>query len=120
MLLTGDIEAGSEELLVEDFPRRLRSAVLVAPHHGSLTSSSEVFVRTVDPDYALFPAGYRNRYHFPRREVLERYQARGAALLDSARHGAIEVRLPGHGSMPEVRAWRCLHRRYWRPASCDQ
>jgi competence protein ComEC len=119
VLLTGDIEAESERVLLKEMRDRLTADVLVVPHHGSATSSSPAFVAAVRPAYALFPTGYRNRYGFPRRPVLERYRAAGAAMFDTARHGAITVKLPSGDRPPEAASFRCTHPRYWRPASCS-
>ncbi|MEK7796294.1 MAG: DNA internalization-related competence protein ComEC/Rec2, partial [Pseudomonadota bacterium] len=88
-----------------------RADVLVAPHHGSKTSSTEAFIGAVRPDVVLFPVGYRNRFRHPHPSVLARYDAAGARRLDSASAGAIELRLRADGT--SVNAWRARHRRYW-------
>ena len=105
-LLTGDIQRKSERRLLELAPVALRSDLLVAPHHGSNSSSSEPFVAAVSPDLVLFPVGYRNRWAFPKPEVVARYTEEGAALADSADDGAIHVRFRA-GSRPELTSrWR--------------
>jgi competence protein ComEC len=119
VLLTGDIESSAEQALLRTGPGQLRAEVLVVPHHGSLTSSSEPFIEAVSPDHALFPVGYRNRYSFPRQQVIERYRSVGAALYDSASHGAISVRL-GRGQRPAISAYRCVWPRYWHARSCSE
>ena len=119
ILLTGDIETIAEQRLLRNSPDRLSSDVLVVPHHGSRTSSSPPFVEAVQPGYALFPTGYRNRYRFPRETVINRYSEAGSVLLDTAAHGAITVRLGSAGRLPEVEAYRCAERRYWRASASD-
>jgi competence protein ComEC len=119
VLLTGDIEAKPERMLLQASRDRLPVDVLVVPHHGSLTSSSPAFVETVRPDYALFPTGYRNRFRFPREPVVDRYRKAGSVLLDTAPQGAITVRLPSGGQPAEAESFRCRHRHYWRALSCD-
>jgi competence protein ComEC len=119
VLLTGDIEAEPERMLLQASRDRLPVDVLVVPHHGSLTSSSPAFVETVRPDYALFPTGYRNRFRFPREPVVDRYRKVGSVLLDTAAQGAITVRLRSGGLPPEAESFRCSHRHYWRALSCD-
>jgi hypothetical protein len=57
MLLTGDIERASEALLVARSPQSLRADVLLVPHHGSKTSSSEEFLAAVGPSMAVIPGG---------------------------------------------------------------
>jgi competence protein ComEC len=118
VLLTGDIEAESERLLLQELRDRLPVEVLVVPHHGSLTSSSPAFVEAVHPDYALFPTGYRNRYRLPRAQVVDRYRKTGSVLLDTAPHGAITVRLQSGDSPLEAESFRCGNRHYWHAISC--
>jgi competence protein ComEC len=120
LLLTGDIEAVAEQALLEDRRALLPAEVMTVPHHGSATSSSPAFVRAVAPDYALFPVGYRNRYRFPREQVVERYRAAGARLFDTAGHGAISVQLPAVAGDIVTSGWRCRQRRYWRSSACAE
>jgi competence protein ComEC len=117
-LLSGDIEAVVEARLVSEQAAALRADVLVAPHHGSLTSSTADFVAAVGADTVLYPVGYRNRYRFPRPEVVARYRARDARQYDSASHGAVRVSLPAVDQAPEITPWRCDSARYWRPGEC--
>lgn len=112
LLLTGDIERRAERELVDTWGEALRSTVLVAPHHGSKTSSTAAFLRHVQPRLALFPAGYRNRYGFPADSVLARYHALGVQTLATAEQGAIETRLRAREA-PRVQSWRQHARRYW-------
>lgn len=120
LLLTGDIEAVAERALLEDPGAMLPAEVVTVPHHGSMTSSTPAFVRAVAPDYALFPVGYRNRYRFPRAQVVERYRAAGARLFDTARHGSISVQLPAVAGDVVTSGWRCRQRRYWRTRACAE
>jgi len=112
-LLTGDIEAPVERRLLARRAAQLRAAVLVAPHHGSLTSSTPPFVAAVAPRYVLFSTGYRNRYGFPRTRVQARYRAVGAAMMDTAAVGAIQVRLKSDGTLRPPTGWRAAAARYW-------
>ncbi|MDO8705695.1 MAG: DNA internalization-related competence protein ComEC/Rec2 [Sulfuricaulis sp.] len=111
VLLPADIEAKAERQLIEQWGSRLRSDVLVAPHHGSKTSSTPEFIETVAPRYVLFPVGYRNHYHHPNPAVVERYVERGIAMRDSPTAGALEFHLTAAGL--EATAYRARHRRYW-------
>lgn len=102
ILLTGDIEAKSEEDLVERYGRKLQSDILLVPHHGSKTSSTLNFIQTVNPSFAVIPVGYRNQYGHPRPEVVERYQKLGITLLDTVHFGAISFRLaPNNVQLPQ-------------------
>jgi len=74
--LSGDLDAERETRLAVANPT-LRASVLLAPHHGSLTSSSPVLLNTLRPSLVLIQSGYRNRFHPPSPAVLERYRERG-------------------------------------------
>ncbi len=110
ILLPGDIESPQETALVEDDPERLRADVLVAPHHGSGTSSTLPFLRAVQPEIALFQIGYRNRYRHPKTEVFERYGRLGIQRVRSDDSGAVSLYF---GSQLDVKEYRSEHARYW-------
>jgi competence protein ComEC len=95
VLLTGDIEAPQERALLARDRQRLRADVLLAPHHGSGTSSTVEFLEAVQPQVAVFQMGYRNRYRHPKPEVVERYTARGIRVLRSDQTGAMTLSLDG-------------------------
>jgi competence protein ComEC len=113
ILLTGDIEREAETVLLREQAEALAAAVLVVPHHGSNTSSSPEFVARVDPEVALFPAGYLNRYRFPKQAVVERYAGSGVDGYQTGLAGAITVRLGGARREPEISVYREQVRRYW-------
>jgi len=87
-LFTGDIEAEAEQKLI-NLGIDLNADVLKAPHHGSITSSTERFVRTVNPKYVIFNVGVRNRFGFPSPIVTNRYRKLGAEIFRTDRDGAI-------------------------------
>lgn len=99
LLLTGDIEKKREKWLLAHYPRELMATVLIAPHHGSRTSSSAAFVAAVNPRYVLFPLGYYNRYKFPAASVIARYQKAGARVLTTADVGAISMQVVTGGKI---------------------
>lgn len=86
-LLVGDIERAQESALLQR-GEDVAADVLLVPHHGSKTSSSEAFLDAVRPRTALVQAGYRNRFGHPAPEVAARYRQRGALLVETARCGA--------------------------------
>jgi len=88
VLLTGDIEAPQEAALVARLGSQLHSTLLLVPHHGSKTSSTDAFLDAVRPQVAMVQAGYRSRFGHPAPDVLARYQARGIMLVRSDRCGA--------------------------------
>ena len=108
-MMTGDIEQGAESRMVGQYGDNLRTDILIAPHHGSKTSSSADFIAAVKPAFVFIPIGYLNRYSFPHPEVLKRYQAIHALVLDSAHSGAITVEL---GTFPPE-SYRATHGKYW-------
>ena len=111
ILLTADIEAASEaELLAKHFDK-LPAALLVVPHHGSKTSSTEKFISAVNPRYAVFTAGYRNRYGHPKQGIVQRYNDSGATLLRSDQDGAILVNM--NADELTIERYRKTHQRYW-------
>jgi len=113
VLLTGDIERAAENELVQTFGNSLASDVLVAPHHGSRTSSTPAFLAAVSPTMALFPVGYRNRYGFPGAQIVQRYVDRQVRLFDTAQHGAIELQLGSEAGLDTVMTHRQRAARYW-------
>ncbi len=111
VLLTGDIERGSEARLLQWHADALPATVLVVPHHGSKSSSSEAFLSAVAPRHAIFTTGYINRFHHPAPEVVQRYVAHGAQLWRSDRDGALSLDMTVQGIA--ITAYRQSHRRYW-------
>jgi competence protein ComEC len=111
-LLTGDIGEVIETRLLRAASTQLAAQVLQVPHHGSHSSSSTAFVAAVAPELGLIGVGHRNRFGHPREVVVDRYRARGTALLDSASDGAVSVRATAGGSLLVERR-RASHRRFW-------
>jgi len=111
-LLTGDIEKAAEKSLLLNQRAKLESAVLIAPHHGSRTSSTAEFIDAVNPQYVLFPSGYRNRFGFPKEEVLSRYQKRGITGFSTANDGAIQFRFLIAQAI-ELNRFRQQHSMFW-------
>ena len=114
VLLTGDIERPAEQVLLGHFQQQLSAEVLVAPHHGSDTSSTSAFIKAVSPDMVLFPSGYRNRYGFPSPPVLDRYADIHAEMYETGLSGALTVTLSSNDVKPAVRRFRDERRRYWQ------
>jgi competence protein ComEC len=112
-LLTGDIEHKSERRLLQLEGPGLQSELVVAPHHGSNSSSSPPFVAAVSPGVVLFPVGYRNRWGFPKPEVVARYTEEGAELADSADDGAVRIRFQAGSRPAMVMRWRRDAARFW-------
>ena len=89
VLITGDSPAKIEKFLVKKYGEKLKADILLAGHHGSKTSSSEIFLKTVRPEYIIFSAGKDNSYKHPHKEVLERAQKLGLKILRTDQLGSI-------------------------------
>ncbi len=111
ILLVADIEAKAERMLMRS-GEVLKADILLAPHHGSRTSSTEAFLQVVKPRLALFSVGYRNRYGFPHHEVLERYTDHGAIVSRTDTGGALQMEITPDG-IGRVTAYRMRHKRLW-------
>lgn len=110
VLLLADPEARAEAAMLS-LP--LTADVVLVPHHGSGSSSSVEFVRAVRPRLALVSAGFGNRFGLPRPEVVERWRAAGAIVLDTATAGALSLRIDAVRGPGPVRAERACSRRWW-------
>jgi competence protein ComEC len=111
VLFVGDVMKKGEKRLLA-LQADLRSDLLVAPHHGSNSSSTPPFVAAVQPHAVWFPVGYRNRWDFPKPEVEARYLPL-AALADTANDGALCMQFRA-GSKPVLSMrWRRDAVRLW-------
>ena len=106
-LLTGDMEKQIEGGLLAD-GCELKADVLKVGHHGSKTSTTELFLDAVHPAFAIISDGYDNSFGHPNRDVLERLQARRVEVLRTDLQGLITVRTDGqrisvtyNGARPE-------------------
>ena len=123
LLLTGDIEKSVESALVKFYEdgsaaqksTALRSDVMIAPHHGSKTSSSAGFIAAVQPSLTIFTAGYLNRFGHPRAEVLTRYEQAGSQILRSDYDGAVFLDFVAGDKTAVIAAgsWRKQNKHYW-------
>jgi competence protein ComEC len=95
VLLPGDAEHRREAHLVETRAERLRATLLVAPHHGSKTSSTEALVRAVSPEAVFVSAGRMSRFGHPHEGPLRHYRSVGAETWVTARHGGITFTTDG-------------------------
>jgi len=107
VLITGDIEAEAEKALLS-LGDELAAHILVSPHHGSKSSSSQAFINAVSPQYVIFTTGYLNRWGFPHDEVVRRYEHTGATIVNTAKDGFIRFHLGDmHGrAQIQVETWK--------------
>ena len=102
-LFTGDITVPAELELVGLAAGRLSSMVLIAPHHGSRSSSSQEFIEKVDPEVVVVSCGRNSRFNFPHPEILQRYNDLGVSIYRTDLNGA--VNLSTNGQQLEVNSF---------------
>ena len=112
LLLTGDIEKKVEKQLLSDHSKILHSTVMIVPHHGSKTSSSDSFLNAVSPELALIPTGYRNRFKHPRPSIVKRYKMHNIKLMDTVGDGAISITFPQKNAI-SVESYRKENQNFW-------
>jgi competence protein ComEC len=88
--------------------------VLVVPHHGSRTSSSEEFLHVLQPAVALVSAGWRSRFGHPHPHVVARYAAARIPLVNTADAGALRIAFAPDAPPQLAPGERQRQRRYWR------
>ena len=111
VLLTGDIERRAERLLVDRYGGALQSNVMIVPHHGSNTSSSQLLLDVVQPDIAIVSRGARNRFGHPQADVVRRYDEKRVIWLDTAEQGAVLVKV--EQGRVDWRTWADTQMRFW-------
>jgi competence protein ComEC len=127
-LLTGDIEKEAERALIERVMQTnihaasddinlsnnpLASDVLIAPHHGSKTSSTPEFIEAVNAKFTIFTVGYLNRFKHPKPLIENRYKDSSAALYRSDYQGALLLDFTRKNGI-KINAWRQSQPRYWQ------
>lgn len=114
MLLAGDIGAGVESRVLRRLVGEAPVALMFAPHHGSISSSSPALVRIARPALVFVSAGRGNRFGHPHPGVVARYRRVGARLHQTGLEGALIWR----SSEPaRVTRWRAERSAYWRAGS---
>ena len=112
-LLTGDIEQRIEKRLLQRGTDTLAADILVAPHHGSKSSSSIAFIEAVAPQQVIFAAGYQNRYGFPVQDIVARYGRFGVDMHISGHAGAIRILVHPEQGIGAVERYRDSQGKYW-------
>jgi len=123
VLIPGDISRKQEQRLlnVATISKKLASDLLIAPHHGSKSSSSRQFLTAVAPRFAVFSVGYLNRWQMPSKEILSRYKALETTTFITAELGMVTFKFNQNNNKVdgkindsiEVRSYRENIRPYW-------
>ena len=86
----------TEESLLFCYPRELLQAqVLKVGHHGSASSTSDVFLKVVEPEVAVISVGRDNEYKHPTQEALDRLEAAGCRILRTDLLSRVQIVLDG-------------------------
>jgi len=88
-MLTADAPASIEEYIAKNYGSIIESDVLKLGHHGSRTSTSDIFLDTVLPKFAVVSAGEDNSYGHPHQEVVSALTMRGIKILETGKVGTI-------------------------------
>ena len=118
LLLTGDIERKIEHQLVDRKGAGLFSDILVAPHHGSSSSSSALFLHNARPKIVIISAGFLNRFNHPTAAVLSRYKDFNSLVLNTAKVGSVELIIEANQQLGLARLGRAEKVRYWQSYPC--
>ena len=94
-LFPGDIKLYAERELTAIYGERLKSRVLLAPHHGSKTSSSNVFIEKVKPECVIISSGRNARFNLPHPSIVNRYKNKGCKILCTVEHGSVAISTDG-------------------------
>lgn len=93
-LFTGDAEQESEQIMISS-GQNLSADVLKVGHHGSVTSTSDEFLRKVNPSYAIISVGAGNSYGLPDTEILKRLDQYNIQVFRTDLNGTITLRSDG-------------------------
>ncbi len=113
ILLTGDIEKDAELALLHTNKDVLTSDVIIAPHHGSKTSSTVDFVQAVGAKQAIFTVGYLNRFKHPKPMIEKRFEESGALIYRSDYRGALKLSFNA-AQRVQIESWREVQQKYWQ------
>ena len=111
VLLTGDIEKQAEFNLLNRRKSKLASDILLVPHHGSRTSSMPAFISAVSAEHAFLAVGYKNRFGFPKQDIMARYDAQKVKTYVSYETGELSAKFRQTGL--QIDEFRTKNRRFW-------
>ncbi|WP_284638653.1 DNA internalization-related competence protein ComEC/Rec2 [Paenibacillus silviterrae] len=97
-LFTGDMDAAAEKQVLERWSGissilTENLDVLKVAHHGSKSSTSDDWLKVLQPRNAVISAGVNNLYGHPNALVVERLATSGASLFRTDRQGEIQMRV---------------------------
>ncbi len=92
----------------------LDADVLIAPHHGSKTSSHPALIKAVSPDYVVFSSGYLNQFNHPHPDIVKLYTNTGTIDLIKAERGKISWLITENEVLAKPELYRISNQRFWR------
>jgi competence protein ComEC len=120
ILIPGDIEFAAEQALLNHYAEsstlQLAHQIMLAPHHGSRTSSHLQFVEAVDPEQVIISSGFLNRWQFPHQKPLTHYRYIGAQISNTAQLGSVSLSWDEAGNFLGTKYYiRDIQPRWYRP-----
>lgn len=99
MLFTGDIEKTAEKAILEEYrdSNILKATALKIAHHGSNTSSTEKFLKKVEPKISVIGVGEKNKFGHPSKNIVERLKSYGSTVYRTDLHGEITIEVTKKG-----------------------
>ncbi|MCM3637350.1 DNA internalization-related competence protein ComEC/Rec2 [Sporosarcina luteola] len=98
-LFTGDLEVEGERKFLKTYKDfDWGELILKAGHHGSRTSSSDEFIRFLQPKLTIFSYGKNNRYGHPHAEVVETFEKYHVPTMATADYGSITISVKRGGN----------------------
>ncbi|MCH9646381.1 MAG: DNA internalization-related competence protein ComEC/Rec2 [Proteobacteria bacterium] len=113
IILTGDIERKAEQHLIDIWGSQLKSDILISPHHGSKTSSSDQFLTAVKPQHVIVSSGYKNRFNHPAKLVAMRYKNHKIQMLNTSCTGQIDILMTDQDKI-HLSRYRQSQQRYYQ------
>jgi competence protein ComEC len=113
ILLPGDIGREVESKLLEDHELPQLS-LLVAPHHGSRSSSSYAFIKQLRPEWVVFSSGYLNRFGHPASAIVDRYASLGSRVRLTSQSGALTMVLVPDSGETRMTSAQEQNSRFWQ------
>ncbi|EHM72650.1 hypothetical protein HMPREF9956_1277 [Staphylococcus epidermidis 14.1.R1.SE] len=88
----GDATVNNEDILMKRY-NLPKIDILKVGHHGSRTSSSELFIKDIEPKISLISSGKNNKYHLPNLDVIQRLKYYGSKVFDTQDNGELTINL---------------------------
>lgn len=100
MLFTGDIEKEAEEAILKNTDKnQLKSTILKVAHHGSKTSSINLFLENVNPRIALIGVGKNNKFNHPSQETIKKLNNIKCKIFRTDEMGEITIKISKKGKI---------------------